>query len=290
MKSTNQPPADRHALCIKTAARLKRRGARDPGRLTTLSSADSSPRSYRILKQEIARSLPHINYRMFSLCSFEPQHAILKQIVTIPVGISENWRNSMTNPFAGVTSPPQCNWQGKSGAWYAHFVYPFRRDLVLRQINYTAVRRDPDGRRYALYTGETEYTPTRFPTHEKFSRAIALGANEFHIHFGGDKHSRLRIETDLRHAHRPPLNEQDVPATRPFGSLSPSIHGLARALGAFGPFDPPQNSLTALLSGAPRPVPANALRSSPFPPFGLAPASGNSLADALLSFDPYRKR
>lgn len=104
-------------------------------------------------------------------------------------------------------------WQGASGVWYIHTIYPFANAL-LQHANYIFVRSDAYGRKFALYIGETDDFSSRFACHEKIGAARNMGANEIHVHLLAEERGlRLNIETDLRRGHAPPLNEQGGLAT-----------------------------------------------------------------------------
>lgn len=115
--------------------------------------------------------------------------------------------------YAPMPSPlPIWNWQGVSGRWYPHSIYDINGPLLFGSANYIMVRRQPDGRREALYIGETLNGTRRFAGHEKLLPAILMGATELHVHFLAEgERARLAAETDLRHGHRPVLNQQDRP-------------------------------------------------------------------------------
>jgi hypothetical protein len=124
-----------------------------------------------------------------------------------------------------------CEWQGASGAWFMHTIHPFTRELALKNVNYGFVRRNADDSRTPLYWGIAKDSGERFARHEKFFSAWLFGANEIHIHFGGGERSRLQIETDLRHGHWTPLNDQPTPAAPadPLAALlSPGVNAQAK--------------------------------------------------------------
>ena len=71
---------------------------------------------------------------------------------------------------------------------------------------------DAAWRRAAIYVGETgEAAGYLGRTHRKWCRAVQLGMGEIAIHWVPDKQRRLNLEKILRHAQRPPLNEQLTP-------------------------------------------------------------------------------
>ena len=118
-------------------------------------------------------------------------------------------------------------WQGISGQWYVHTVYPFEGLPDIGSCNYILVRRRFDYRAEALYIGQKGDTD-RFSRHEKFEPARRLGASEVHIHLLADsRQQRFEVETDLRNGHPTPLNEQPSAATSlGFGSLGFALAGL----------------------------------------------------------------
>jgi hypothetical protein len=140
------------------------------------------------------------------------------------------------NPYSlaglGVAAPqPSWRWQGASLAWYHHSIFDFAETTVITRANYIMVRREFDGKRTALYIGQSGDLSDRLPNHEKFAAAHRLGANELHLHFLADSSSeRFSIETDLRNGHNPPLNDQSNPATNALAAY-PFSSPLARALG-----------------------------------------------------------
>ncbi len=87
----------------------------------------------------------------------------------------------------------------------------------LEGCNYILARPRLDGRgfRDALYIGQTKNGDNRLSIsrHEKFLPAQRLGATEVHVHLLTTfTQERLDIETDLRHEHPTPLNNQPTPA------------------------------------------------------------------------------
>jgi hypothetical protein len=70
-----------------------------------------------------------------------------------------------------------------------------------------------DGLFYAGYIGEAERLNDRvgfgLARHEKWERARNWGATHVGVMIvGGDRAQRLQVETALRHAYNPPLNDQ----------------------------------------------------------------------------------
>jgi hypothetical protein len=116
-------------------------------------------------------------------------------------------------PFGRAMEQPTCWWQGASGQWYIHTVFPFSEKTFVQGANYVMVRREWDGKRSGLYIGQSDNLSARLPKHEKIAAARMLGANEIHMHLLASSSSeRFRIETDLRNGHRTPLNEQSAPS------------------------------------------------------------------------------
>lgn len=61
----------------------------------------------------------------------------------------------------------------------------------------------------ALYVGETEEALGYLgASHHKWEKAISMGMNEIHVLRAQNAFGRRKIETALRHALKPPLNEQ----------------------------------------------------------------------------------
>jgi hypothetical protein len=158
------------------------------------------------------------------------------------------------NEFGVAPAPqsPMWWWQGVSGHWYIHSVTPFSIDLYFGGANYIFVRREFDGRRSALYIGQSDRIHERLPRHEKLNAARDLGVNELHVHLlARTEAERFDIETDLRNGHQPPLNKQANPyaASSSLGLASPLAStgpfGVADALTAFGivPLSTPLSNL-----------------------------------------------
>ncbi|MBR1130762.1 GIY-YIG nuclease family protein [Bradyrhizobium iriomotense] len=107
---------------------------------------------------------------------------------------------------------PMWNWQGRSGAWYIHTIFPLTAQTFIEGANYIMVQRLTDGTRKAIYIGQSENLRTRLPRHEKLMLAQLHGATELHIHLLATTDAeRFRIETDIRNGHPAPLNEQSTP-------------------------------------------------------------------------------
>ncbi len=139
-------------------------------------------------------------------------------------------------------------WQGASGHGYVHTVYPIHAipDFI-KACNYIFARPRFDGTREPLYIGESGAFDQRLNSHEKLGAALRLGATEAHIHFLAEsQQERLNIETDLRHGHPTPLNQQ----------LTSPLRMLANLL---SPPSTPFASLLALASPFPKPAPSGSL-------------------------------
>jgi hypothetical protein len=141
-------------------------------------------------------------------------------------------------------------WQGASGRWYVHTIYPI--DAIpdfIRACNYIFARPghlthfDGTGNRVPLYIGESGEFDQRLDRHEKLGSALRLGATEIHIHLlAQSRQERINIETDLRHAHATPSNGQPT-LTPPFLLPPPpssSLFSLADLLVPSPPPSPPR--------------------------------------------------
>ena len=128
-----------------------------------------------------------------------------------------------------MTAPAETRlwwWQGASGAWYIHSVYPIHLVPDFRACNYIFAGPRFDGMRQPYYIGESGDFGERIDRHEKFSPARRLGATEVHGHLlAASRQQRLDIETDVRRGHPTPLNEQRIADLRP-----PSLGSLADIL------------------------------------------------------------
>lgn len=118
---------------------------------------------------------------------------------------------SLAQP-AAAPPPPMWHWQGRSGTWYVHSVFPLSLGTFVAGANYIMVQRLSDGSRKPIYVGQSENLRDRLPRHEKLLAAQLLGATELHVHVLAQTDAeRFRIETDLRHGHPAPLNDQSTP-------------------------------------------------------------------------------
>lgn len=132
----------------------------------------------------------------------------------------------------GLCSPSQPAahwWQGASGRWYYFSIHPITAiPSWIRECNYIFARPrlDASRTREPFYIGEKGDTD-RFENHEKLPPALRRGATELHIYLLAKSHrERLDIETDIRHGHWTPLNEQPTRAMEPVNTLA--------TLGGFG--------------------------------------------------------
>src|SRR5215510_5052080 len=104
--------------------------------------------------------------------------------------------SSLFNPFYRQQSPQFHWWQGASGIWYIHTVYPLSEWPRFVWQNYIVARRESDGLVSALYIGQTGDGEHRPPTHEKLIPAIVLGATHVHVHLlAMSRQHRLDVET-----------------------------------------------------------------------------------------------
>jgi excinuclease UvrABC nuclease subunit len=102
---------------------------------------------------------------------------------------------------------------GQSGTTYQFQVHPAHTAFLALPGVYEMLQLGADGRYYAGYIGEAEDLNERvggyLTFHEKWERARVWGATHIGVLIvRGDRNARLKIETDLRHAYNPPLNDQ----------------------------------------------------------------------------------
>lgn len=106
------------------------------------------------------------------------------------------------------------NWRGASGQSYTFQTYVAGMNFYSVGGVYILCRRDPDGRVWALYVGETDSFHDRLnrgkEAHEGYQRALLLGMTHICVLSVSGAVARLNIETDLRHGLRPPANMQGV--------------------------------------------------------------------------------
>ena len=110
--------------------------------------------------------------------------------------------------------PEIWGWQGRSGYWYAHNIFPMiSAPKWIAECNYLFVAVGGDHKRYPIYIGQTGNLRSRLTSHEKLRPALDLGATEIHVHLlGVSEDNRLLIEADLLDAYYTPLNQRDLPA------------------------------------------------------------------------------
>lgn len=119
-----------------------------------------------------------------------------------------------STPFS-MPPQPRWNWQGQSGTWYMHSIFPLMANIDLTGANYIMVQRLADGRCRPIYIGQSENLRERLPRHEKLLPAIREGATELHVHLQATTDAeRFRIETDIRNGQPTPLNDQSTPLYR----------------------------------------------------------------------------
>jgi hypothetical protein len=137
-------------------------------------------------------------------------------------------------------------WQGQSRKWYPFTIYAIDHiPSFIRACNYIFARPRFDGTREPFYIGESGDFNKELASHKKLEPARRLGATEVHVHFlANSLLERLDAETDLRHGHWTPLNEQRTPG------------------GLLGLGEPPGSAFGGLAFGYSAPLPAstNALR------------------------------
>jgi predicted GIY-YIG superfamily endonuclease len=104
--------------------------------------------------------------------------------------------------------PPTVWWEGLSGYPYITSVYPLFEPPAFSSAVYILVRKESSGYR-PLYIGQTSNLTRRLKEHryEKAKIALALGANELHVHLLANKErDRFSTETDLVRRWTPILN------------------------------------------------------------------------------------
>jgi excinuclease UvrABC nuclease subunit len=108
------------------------------------------------------------------------------------------------------TTTPTCNWPGKSGNSYTHYVYPIGTKFADKPGNYVFCKKNAAGNWTPQYIGQAKNLNERLGTHEKEACAIARGATHIHAHLNALKADRLAEEKDLIQNFNPPCNEQLV--------------------------------------------------------------------------------
>lgn len=144
-------------------------------------------------------------------------------------------------------------WLGASGNQYWFTIFPIDEIWDFEGIVYIIARCRLDGYFDPLYIGQTGDGGDRLTRHEKLAHARRLGASHVHVYFVGSRLERFEIETDLRHQHWTPLNQQPTP-----------VSGMA----AFAPI----SGLGWLdhLGSSDRPIPMSSIAG--LAPFELAPS------------------
>ena len=101
-------------------------------------------------------------------------------------------------------------WPGLSGRAYKYWYHPLGTKFVAKAGSYILARVNALNQWEPLYIGEADSLASRCgPSHEKWDRAIRLGATHIHAHTtAGERHVRLAEETDLRRAYDCPCNDQ----------------------------------------------------------------------------------
>jgi hypothetical protein len=107
--------------------------------------------------------------------------------------------------------PTNWNWEGQSGAVYAHAIWPFADPRVTWPANYIFVRRGRNGARTPLFIAHTDNMTQRWKDQlgNVVDAAARLGANELHLHWIAV--DRAAVEADLRKL-RPSLLSAPSPA------------------------------------------------------------------------------
>jgi hypothetical protein len=141
------------------------------------------------------------------------------------------------SPYFPTAERPMHKWRGISGRWYNFSIYPINAiPSWITECNYIFARPrfDQANTREPFYIGETGNTD-RFKNHEKMAPALRLGASELHIHFlAKSRWERLDIETDLRHGHWTPLNEQSTSAPKNMLAALGGIFGHGEGIAGLG--------------------------------------------------------
>ena len=97
-------------------------------------------------------------------------------------------------------------WTGKTGQKYQFTAYTLTATLPNSGGVYIFTKQD--GNQYnSLYIGQTNHLPTRIPNHEKWDCVRRHGVNTLCILENSSAVSRLRIESDIIDAGKPPCND-----------------------------------------------------------------------------------
>jgi hypothetical protein len=100
-------------------------------------------------------------------------------------------------------------WDGKSGAQYQYWIYPFGTSFKAAPGNYVYAKLTAAGW-VPLYMGQTVNLAARLGNHEKESEARRNGATHIHAHTSGIEVQRLAEEKDLIARWQPLCNDQLV--------------------------------------------------------------------------------
>ena len=150
------------------------------------------------------------------------------------------------------------HWRGESGQWYTFGIFGLHENFDFDGIVYLFGRARTDGLYDPLYCGQSSQGDVRLSRHEKMAPARRLGATQVHVHFVENRAERFRIETDIRRAHKPQLNEQSMPALT-LADLA-RLPGSGSGFGSLAPQPSLSNSLLALALAPSPPPSSNALR------------------------------
>lgn len=98
-------------------------------------------------------------------------------------------------------------WTGKSGRQYNYGELQPGSTLPPTPGNYIFVKIHQDGRREAIYIGETGNLSNRLAYHNEEACARRYGATHIHAHQSSeDRNVRMSEESDLIAAYSPPCN------------------------------------------------------------------------------------
>lgn len=89
-------------------------------------------------------------------------------------------------------------WVGFSGRRYLHIVYGLVECPSVPKVNYTLVRRDPQGRETILRVGRASHEAPTLNLAQIRQEGALLGANEVHLHvLARSEAERVMVEFDL---------------------------------------------------------------------------------------------
>jgi hypothetical protein len=109
-----------------------------------------------------------------------------------------------------MSNTPTCNWPGKSGKTYTHYIYPIGSEFAEKAGNYVFCKKNAAGKWAPQYFGQSKNLNNRLANHEKEVCAIARGATHIHAHLNPVESDRLAEEKDLIQNFNPACNEQLV--------------------------------------------------------------------------------